>query len=232
MQAPVSIIIPTFNSGEDLPQTLMTLFDGVAEGLVGELIIADGGSEDATLAIAEDAGAELITGAKGRGAQLAAGAGAARGAWFLFLHADSRLSPNWCGAVRDHLSVADRAGYFKLRFDTPGAMARMTAGWANMRSRAFALPYGDQGLLISRLMYQRIGGFDPIPLMEDVAIAKKIGRNFTPLPATITTSAQRYQENGWMRQGAANLSRLLRYKLGTSPETLAKGYARDKASPN
>ena len=241
MPAPVSIIIPTLNAASGLGPTLEALIPGVVAGVITEVVIADGGSEDDTRALAEMAGATWIDAPRGRGSQLAAGAEAARGAWFLFLHADSRPDPGWIDAISEALEHPDQAAAFRLRFASDAVMARVTAGWANLRSRVFALPYGDQGLLISRHHYHRIGGYDRIPLMEDVAIARRIGRNIRLLPATVTTSPARYQRRGWIRQGAGNLMTLARYAMGTPVDVLARAYGRgdtardqdrDSASPN
>jgi len=102
MSAPFSIIIPTLNAATQLPATLNALLPGVEAGLVRELIVSDGGSTDETLDIADDAGAEIITGPKGRGGQLRRGAEAARAEWLLFVHADTHLAPDWVLAARYH----------------------------------------------------------------------------------------------------------------------------------
>jgi len=225
MPAPISIIIPTLNARETLPQTLGTLMPGVSEGLIRELIIADGGSTDETSDIAEDAGAAWVTGTAGRGAQLAAGAEKASGDWLLFLHADSRLPENWPALVAAHLPNRDAPACFRLAFDQNTPLLGVLSGGANLRTRVLSLPYGDQGLLISRTLYARVGGFDIIPLMEDVAMARKLPR-ITVLPGSITTSAARYVQNGVLKQASRNLLRLIRYFLGASPEKLAQEYRR------
>lgn len=223
MRAPLSIVIPTLNAEADLPGCLATLMEGIDAGLIRELVVSDGGSKDATLSIAADVGATVVTGATGRGGQLITGAEAAAGDWLLFLHADSQLSEGWSDAVAAHLATGG-PGYFALGFRAAGFMPRVVAGWANMRSRLFSMPYGDQGLLISRDDYDAIGGYADIPLMEDVAIARVLGARLTRLDATVITSAARYQKGGWLRRGGRNLWTLTRYLLGVSPETLARGY--------
>ena len=226
MAAPLSIVVPTLDAAPALPGLLVSLMPGLGAGLVRELIVSDGGSTDATLAIAEEAGARIETGPPGRGVQLARGARAAAGEWFLFLHADSRLSPDWTDATADHIAANPHmAAHFRLGFDAAGPMARLTAGWANFRAGRLGLPYGDQGLLIPRGLYLEVGGFEPVPLMEDVALVRKL-RHIAALDATVTTSAERYLRNGWLRQGGANLWRLARYLAGASPERLAAGYRR------
>jgi len=227
MRAPVSVVIPTLNEEAGLPACLGALFEGVSAGVICELIVADGGSSDGTLAIAEEAGAEVVRCAASRGGQLRVGAAKAQGDWLLFVHADTVLSEGWSAAVEAHLAQADVAGYFALRFEKGGVAGRLVAGWANLRSGLFGLPYGDQGLLISQRLYEEIGGFADIPLMEDVAIARQLGRaRLAPLDTQAITSPRKYQAQGWLRRGGRNLWTLLRYLLGMSPEKLAAAYRR------
>lgn len=223
MPAPISIIVPTLNAQSALPALAADLVAGLDSGLIRELIIADGGSSDKTAEIADDLGASVIEAPKGRGSQLAAGAAAAKGDWLMFLHADSRLSEGWAAVVSDHIRANRTPAHFRLAYDSRHPAARLTAGWANLRARTFALPYGDQGLLVPSGLYARVGGFDAIPLMEDVAMARKLPAT-TELPATITTSAARYERRGWLRQGTSNLLTLTRYLLGADPARLAARY--------
>lgn len=224
MRAPVSVVIPTLNAAEELPLCLASLFAGVQAGLVRELVISDGGSGDDTVKLAEQAGAVLVTGAASRGGQLHRGAQVAEGAWLLFLHADSQLSAGWSAAVEAHLEQAEMAGYFALGFDQGGLAGGWVAGWANLRSRLFGLPYGDQGLLIHRDLYDRLGGFENIALMEDVAMARRLKGRLRRLDAVLRTSALRYRRDGWLRRGLRNFLILLRYRLGADPEVLARAY--------
>ncbi|GAB4282272.1 MAG: TIGR04283 family arsenosugar biosynthesis glycosyltransferase [Roseovarius sp.] len=219
----VSVVIPTLNAAPGLGRCLAALAEGRAAGLVAEIIVSDGGSVDGTRAIARAAGAVVVLGAPSRGGQLARGAAAARGAWLLFLHADTVLGAGWAGVVRAHLGDG-RPAHFRLRFDHSGAAARLVAGWANLRARLFRLPYGDQGLLITRAEYRAAGGHPDIPLMEDVALARRLGRRLVGLPVVATTSAARYLAEGWLRRGARNLWLLLRYLAGADPARLARRY--------
>lgn len=228
MSAPLSVVIPTLNVEQSIGPTLAGLGDALFEGLIREVIFADGGSTDATREIAEATGAVFVDAEKGRGPQLRAGCAEAKGAWLLILHADTLLPDGWTEAVRRHMAAApDRAGYFRLRFDSNAAMAHVTAGWANLRSRLFALPYGDQGLLISRQLYNKVGGFEPLPLMEDVRLVLTLGRRrLRGMPATVTTSAERYRRSGWIRRGTRNIATLLAWRFGISAERLARFYGR------
>ncbi|HUF86849.1 MAG TPA: TIGR04283 family arsenosugar biosynthesis glycosyltransferase [Thermohalobaculum sp.] len=227
MRAPVSVVIPTLGAAGRLGACVEALGEGLMSGLVRELVIADGGSADGIEAVAGALGARLVTAPRGRGAQLAAGARAAEGAWLLFLHADTVLAPGWAAAVQAHIAARpERAGYFALRFDRTGPMPRIVAGWANLRS-ALGLPYGDQGLLVSREVYGATGGHPEIPLMEDVALARRLGRRrLARLDGAAVTSAARYAAEGWIRRGARNLSTLALYLTGVAPERLVRHYER------
>lgn len=224
MRAPISVVIPTLNAGDALAPTLGALTPGLKAGLIRELVISDGGSLDETRAVAQAAGAVWIPGTPGRGGQLRRGAEAAGGDWLLFLHADTHLSADWADAALAHLE-SDKAGVFRLAFRAKGLAPWLVAGWANLRTR-LGLPYGDQGLLISRALYDAVGGFPDQPLMEDVAMARALKRQITILPATAETSAERYQQDGWLLRGAGNLLTLARYLAGADPQKLARRYSR------
>ncbi|MCT4558324.1 MAG: TIGR04283 family arsenosugar biosynthesis glycosyltransferase [Pelagimonas sp.] len=223
MRAPISVIIPTLNAEATLPCCLNALSEGLSAGLIRELIVSDGGSEDQTRAIAEAAGAVMIQGAPSRGGQLGRGCAKAGGDWLLVLHADTELEEGWSRPATQALENPG-AYYGQLRFDTRGPMPAWVAGWANLRSRLFGLPYGDQGLLVDRATYEMAGGYADIPLMEDVALARALRGKLRPLGARAITSAAKYRQAGWLRRGARNLMILMRYYLGTDPERLARSY--------
>ena len=230
MTAKISVIIPTLNAGDSLPACLTALIEGLTAGLIKVMLITDGGPGNKTILIADDAGAHLVTGPASRGGQLRRGAAVARGQWLMVLHADTVLEPGWSRAVGDHLNDSDRAAYFRLKFRATGIMPTWVAGWANLRSALFGLPYGDQGLLVPRAAYVRAGGYPDQPLMEDVALVRALTRTSgdrpVALPATAVTGPERYQRAGWLRRGARNLWTLLRYMRGTDPERLAAAYRR------
>ena len=195
------------------------------EGLISEVIFADGGSNDDIGGLADATGAHLVRlEHAGRGGQLRAGAEIAKGNWYLFLHADTILAEGWVQAVKSHLKDPQQAGYFKLRFDSASPFASFVAGWANLRSRVLHLPYGDQGLLIHRDLYHSVGGFPDQPLMEDVAICRRLGRKLKRLPAVAVTSPDRYLRDGWLRRGARNILTLTLYLCGWAPGKLMVFY--------
>lgn len=228
MPAPLSIIIPAFNAASNLDACLGSLLPGLEAGLIREVILVDGGSDDGTARIAETTGATVVSSPiRGRAAQLRLGAQTARGSWFLFLHADTALSHDWAERTLAHIAdTPDHAGAFTLVFRSDDQMAKIVARRANWRARALGLPYGDQGLLISRKVYAEVGGYPDIPLMEDVALVQAIGKQrLRLLSAEARTSAEKYHRDGWRRRSWRNSLIIIRYLLGASPEKLAKSYS-------
>lgn len=226
MPAPISVIIPTLNAANKIGPTLACLYEGMEQSLICEVIFADGGSTDNIEKVATDVGAVLVKSPTGRGSQLRAGAATAKGRWLLFIHADTVLSAGWGDIMKTHLSDSDKAGYCKLAFDADGFAPRWIAVIANARSRLFGLPYGDQALLISKQLYQNSGGYPDLPLMEDVALAQKLRGQLMSLPIVATTGAERYMKDGWFTRSCKNLSTLVLYFMGVSPQRLAKRYRR------
>lgn len=215
----LSVVIPTLNAAPHLPACLARLSD------VGEIIVVDGGSRDETVAIAEAAGARVVVAPKGRGPQLKAGGEAARGDWLFFLHADTMLAPGWVEAVQAHVGRSTRPACLRLRLDDPAWQARMIERAVAARVRLLGLPYGDQGLLVARTHYHNAGGYRPLPLMEDVDLARRLGR-VAMLRADAVTSAERWRRDGWLRRSARNLLCLGLYSAGMSAERVACIYLR------
>lgn len=222
----ISVVIPTLNAAPHIGPTLASLVQAAVDGLVGEVIIADGGSSDGTQRIAEAWGATLVTAQAGRGTQLAAGAEQARKPWLLFLHADTQLEPGWeAEAARFMTASEDRAAVFRFRLADRGLSPRLLEAGVALRCSLFGLPYGDQGLLISRKLYNEVDGFKPIPIMEDVDLMRRIGRRrVTVLKAMATTSAQRYRKSGYLPRAVRNLGCLAMYYGGVSPSRIARFY--------
>jgi rSAM/selenodomain-associated transferase 2 len=229
-RAPISVIIPTLNAAERLPSCLAALAPAAIAGLVREVVVSDGGSWDATRAIAEAAGARVVVGDAGRGAQLARGASASRGRWFLFLHADTVLEKTWRDEARALIDEGEsRAGVFTLRFDRRGVAPFLVAAGAMLRTRTFAAPYGDQGLLVSRAVYDEVGGYRQMVLFEDVDLIDRLirlkGRGaLRVLKSRATTSAERYARDGYARRVVKNAYCFSLYRLGVAPEKIARIY--------
>lgn len=221
----ISVVIPTRNAAATLPQCLAALRTGAVDALVGDIVVADAGSSDATREIAEAAGARVLTVLGGRGPQLAAACAAASQSWLLALHADTVLQPGWKGAAIDHMDLRpDCAGWFRLRFDDASMKAELWSGGANLRA-GWGLPYGDQGLLISRALYDEMGGYKPLPLMEDVDLVRRLGRRrLAPVAAEAVCDASQYRTQGWFRRSARNWRLLARYFTGADPGELAQRY--------
>ncbi len=225
----LSIVIPTWNEAARLPQTLAAW---QSARVAGEIVVADAHSPDGTGALAQHLGARMVASPRGRGAQLRAGAEAARGDWLLFLHADTLPGAGVAAAVARFVADPanrDRAGYFRLRLDDPAHAARRVERMADWRARVFGLPYGDQGLLLARALYERADGYPPIPIMEDVALVRRLGRQFgrrclVPLDAEVVTSAERYRRHGYWLRPMRNLCCLALYALGVPPAALARIY--------
>lgn len=232
----LSIIIPVLNGAGDLGQTLASLVERGAEGgegprlsnvTVAEVIVADGGSADGSSAIAKDHGAKVLGVERGRGPQLAAGAASAVSDWFLFLHADTRLGQGWRAEAARYMSdPANRNGaaVFRFALDDRSSGARRVEWGVHRRARWLGLPFGDQGLLISRDLYERLGGYRAIPLMEDVDMIRRIGkRRITFLESAAITSAARYRK-GYLRRTALNQVCLALYVLGVPPRWIVRIY--------
>ncbi|MBI1238939.1 MAG: glycosyltransferase [Alphaproteobacteria bacterium] len=224
----LSIVIPTLNAERHLPRTLSALVNGAVRGLVREVIVTDGGSTDMTEAIADAAGAEFIRAPRGRGSQLAEGARHAKGPWLLFLHADTVLEGGWEEEVERFMERAgqgDVAAAFRFALDDLSPAARRLEMMVAWRCWLLALPYGDQGLLMSKRFYERLGGYAEIPLMEDVDIVRRIGRGrMHRLRARALTSAERYRGEGYLLRPLRNLSILTLYALNVPPRVLARLY--------
>lgn len=223
----VSVVIPTLNAAAFLPHAVAQFAPAIADGLVTTVVVSDGGSRDGTVGRAEAAGAVVVQGPAGRGGQLVRGAQAACAPWLLFVHADTRLASGWIGAVRDFIASQgeDRAAAFAFALDDDAPAARRLERMVAWRCRLLALPYGDQGLLISRRLHYRLGGFRPIALMEDVEFVRRIGRGrLRMLPVSALTSAARYRRDGYLRRSLGNLGCLTLYFMGVPPRVIARLY--------
>ncbi len=217
----LSVVLPALNASTGLGATLAALGDAPSE-----ILLVDGGSTDATVAIAEQAGARVIASPRGRGVQLAAGVAAASGPWLLLLHADTQLAPGWEAPVRQAMRDPARACYGRFALDDAAPAARRLEAAVAWRCRVLALPYGDQGLLIHRDLLDQAGGIRPLPLMEDVDLVRRLGRRrLRALDATAITSAARWRREGYLRRSARNLACLSLWFLGVPPRIILRLYA-------
>lgn len=219
------VIIPTLNAANGL-ETLLPQLSG-AYPFVGRVVVSDGGSEGATLEVALRHKARLVMGRASRGAQLRRGGKFTGSAdWLLFIHSDSHLPDNWQAIVQQHMtSHTGKAAYFNLRFDSSSWKARVVESLVRLRCWAWALPYGDQGLLIPKSLYEELGGYQAFDLFEDVDMVERIGRErLRRLKGAITTSAAKYERDGFFSRGWRNFRLLRRYKRGASIEALKRDY--------
>ncbi|MBI4178635.1 TIGR04283 family arsenosugar biosynthesis glycosyltransferase [bacterium] len=222
----ISVIIPALNEAPALSRLLPSLQPAAAAGIL-EVIVSDGGSRDGTADTAGNFGARVVKSGGGRGPQLNAGAEAASGQILFFLHADAAPPESFARDISRVLADPGVAmGAFQLRIDAPGIGFRLIEGFANQRSRLLALPYGDQGFFIRRAYFRRLGGFAPIPIMEDVDLAlrvRKLGK-IVISNSTVQVSARRWKSEGWMRTSLRNLALLFLFAVGVPPRFLARFY--------
>jgi rSAM/selenodomain-associated transferase 2 len=220
----LTVVIPALNAEACLGRCLDALT------AADRVVVADGGSRDGTVALARAKGALVVEGAHGRGAQLHAAAAAVTTDWMLFLHADTVLDPGWRAAVDAFMHDPTnrlRAAAFVFAVDDGSARARRLERMVAWRSRVMALPYGDQGLLISRAFYNALGGYRPMPLMEDVDLVRRIGRaRLTLLPVRAVTSADKWRRDGWTVRSARNIACLGMYLAGMPPRLIVRVYGR------
>ena len=227
----ISVIIPTLNAEAGLGGALAALVPAAVDGLVREVIVVDGGSGDRTAAIVEQAGAQLFLRSGGRGYQLEAGARRARFPWLLFLHADTVLESGWERDAVAFMEAVDggkralAAAAFRFGLDDTGLRPRVLERLVAMRCALLRLPYGDQGLLIPKLLYADLGGYNPHPLMEDVDIVRRLGRRrMVMLRSRAVTSAARYRNDGYLRRSARNLACITCYFLGVPTTVISRIY--------
>ena len=217
-------MIPTLDEGDRIAHAIQS---ARAPGV--EIIVADGGSRDATCERAVAAGARVVAAAPGRARQLAAGAGAAEADAILFLHADTRLTPGWADVVRTALAdPAVAGGAFAFRFAEPGLALRLVEWGVRARLALGGLPYGDQALFARQSALDAIGGVPQAPIMEDLDLARALRRRgrLALLAQPATTSARRYLERGVLRTVARNTLALLGWALGLDRARIAAWYRR------
>ena len=233
----LSLIMPVFRETGQILPTLAHLFSlDIAPAF--EVVVVDGDPAGSTIAYLRQTpwyrrhrdSVKLLCAPKGRGPQMNAGAGAARGNLFFFVHADTR--PDQAGMDRLVFSWQARSssffcGAFDLAIDAPGLCFRIIEKSASLRSRLTRIPYGDQGIFMSRTLFDRIDGFPPVPLMEDVGLMAKVKkRGLRPLflDTPILTSSRRWKEKGILRTTLTNWTLITLYSLGISPRRLARFY--------
>ncbi|MEH1829460.1 MAG: TIGR04283 family arsenosugar biosynthesis glycosyltransferase [Nostoc sp.] len=225
--AKISIIIPAINEAGNIKKAIAT-----TQGSINiEVIVVDGGSSDDTVAIAQSLNVKVISSSPSRAVQMNAGAVAASGEILLFLHADTRLPTGFDEMIRTALQQPGTvAGAFKLRIDASLLSLRWVEWGVNVRSHFYQMPYGDQAIFLTKEVFQQIGSFPELPIMEDFELMrrlKRIGR-IVIIPTPVVTSARRWLQKGVLKTTLLNQIVITAYLLGISPERIRRWYRRDK----
>lgn len=220
----VAVVIPTLNEALLLPRLLEDLSH---LDFLRDVVVVDGGSEDDTMHVARRAGVRVINAPRGRAVQMNAGAAQATGDWLCFLHADVRMSD----AARDAFRAFITAGtgdvaVWRLKIEGRGWWLRLVEFGARIRDRLGGLPFGDQGLVVRRALFDAVGGFPAIPVMEDVALIRALRRRarVRRLPAALVVSSRRWRREGQYRTWFRNIALTSAFVAGVSPERLVRWY--------
>ena len=209
-------------------ECLLTLLDSPEPRAAAETIVACVDDEQDEIAALAPPGVRLVTARPGRASQMNAGAEAASGEWLLFLHADSTLPASWL----QEIAAADRdpqivAGAFRFALDSRDVRARLVEWAVGRRTRWFGLPYGDQGLFVRRSVFEALGGYREIPLMEDVDFVRRVRRKgrLHHADRPLVTSARRWHKAGWLRGVLTNWVLVTAFSAGVSPRRLMRVYS-------
>jgi rSAM/selenodomain-associated transferase 2 len=219
----ISVIIPALNEASNLPQTLAS----VRASHDTEVIVVDGGSQDATIEVAKAFQAKVIAAPPGRAMQMNWGAQAAAGDILLFLHADTRLPPQWDERVQQTLNQPGVvAGAFHLAIEGEEPGLRWVEWGVGVRSRLFQMPYGDQAIFLTAKVFHGLGGFPDLPIMEDFELVRQLRRRgkVAVVPAAVLTSGRRWQQLGILRTTLINQVMVFGYLLGVSLQRLVYYY--------
>ena len=222
-----SVVIPTMNEMARLTATIADLRRTSGGGEI-EIVVADGGSRDGTLAAARGLADRTVEAPGGRANQMHQGALAATGDLILFLHADTRLPDGWRGLLSAAWASRPRPGAtaFRLRFDADKPVYRLIAALGNMRTRLTRVPHGDQAIACRREDYLRVGGFPSVPIMEEYFLLPKLAAigPVVILDESIETSTRRYERNGPLFNALRNTAIIALFKAGVPPEKLRSFY--------
>jgi len=220
-EASISVVMPVLNEATSITAAVVN-----ARGQSAQCLVVDGGSTDRTAELAREAGAIVIGAGRGRALQMNAGAAQARGEVLLFVHADCRLPDNAAYRIRAAIAAGARWGRFDVRLDSPRRSLRVVAAMMNWRSRLTGIATGDQAIFITRSLYDTIGGYAPMPLMEDIDVSVRLGRIAPPacLRDRVLVSARRWEQRGVVRTVVEMWLWRAAFAAGVSPERLHRLY--------
>jgi len=224
-----SFVIPVWHEEEMAPAVVARVRALDADGRC-EVIVVDGDPEGSTLRVLEDPEAIRVTAPRGRGPQMNAGAERAHGDVLVFLHADTRVPLTMLSDIDEVLAGGASCGAFRLRFDSGRRIYRFMAAWVSYMTRIARLPYGDQAIFVTRELFERIGGYRPVPVMEDVDLVRRIRRNGVRLRmarSAVVTSIRRMEGEGIVHCVTRNTCIRILFTLGVSPHVLARWYTDD-----
>jgi uncharacterized protein len=225
--AGISVIIPALNEAHHIAGTISS----IGHGHNTQIIVADGGSSDDTVSIAESLGATVIASSPPRSRQMNMGADAATKDVLLFLHADTRLPENFDKSVFFALKQPGvAAGAFELCIDSPGAFLRFIEYVANRRSRHLKMPYGDQAMFMLTEIFHQIGGFPDMPIMEDFELIRRLRKigDVVTVSEPVVTSSRRWLNHGILKTTLINQLIVLSYYMGVSTDAIARLYRRSR----
>ncbi|MEH1997622.1 MAG: TIGR04283 family arsenosugar biosynthesis glycosyltransferase [Nostoc sp.] len=225
--AKISIIIPAINEAGNIKEAIAT----TQQSINIEVILVDAGSKDGTVEIAQSLGVKVISSSLGRAVQMNAGALAASGEILLFLHADTRLPTGFDEMIRTALQQPGIvAGAFNLRIDASLLSLRWVEWGVNMRSHIYQMPYGDQAIFLTKAVFQQIGGFPELPIMEDFELMRRLKRTgrIVIILTPVVTSARRWLQKGVFKTTLLNQIVIIAYLLGVSPKRICRWYRREK----
>jgi len=220
----LSIVIPVLNEADGIGGRLTVLQPLRAAG--AEIVVADGGSTDGTCDLAAGLADRVVVAPRGRGSQMNAGAGEARGGVLLFLHADTDLPDGALPAIEAAVAAGAVWGRFDVRIVGESPLLPVVATLMNWRSRLTGIATGDQAIFVTREAFARAGGFPDIPLMEDIVFSSEMRRIARPacLAAQVATSGRRWEKHGVLRTVLLMWGLRFRFWLGASPQALAREY--------
>ena len=220
----LSIIVPVLNEAAGIAAHLAMLAPLRAAGV--ELLVVDGGSTDATVALARPLADAVLSAPRGRATQMNVGAAHAQGTTLLFLHADTSLPPDAAAHIKVALAGGHAWGRFDVRISGQHPLLPVVAWAMNQRSRLTGIATGDQALFVRRTVFEQVGGFPELPLMEDITLARRLKRHSPPacLRAQVLTSGRRWEQHGVLRTILLMWWLRLAYFLGADPHRLARRY--------